>query len=105
MAKFAKGQSGNPAGRPRGAKHKLTESFWADFSGVWEAHGKAALEAVAKDDPAKFVSVAASVMPKETELTLRNITAKELPDDELANIAAGGSEDTASAPLDSSLLN
>jgi hypothetical protein len=102
---FKKGQSGNPAGRPKGAKHKLTEAFWTDFNGAWAKHGKAALEAVAKDDPGKFVSVAASVMPKETELTLRNITAKELPDDELANIAAGGSEDAASAPLDSSLLN
>lgn len=102
---FKKGQSGNPAGRPKGSKHKLTEAFWNDFAGAWAAHGKVALEAVAKDDPGKFVSVAASVMPKEAELTLRNITAKELPDDELANIAAGGSEDAAEASVDPSQLN
>lgn len=102
---FKKGQSGNPAGRPKGSKHKLTEAFWGDFAAAWDAHGKAALEAVAKDDPGKFVSVAASVMPKETEVTLRNITAKELPDDELANIAAGGGEDAASSPVDPAQLN
>ncbi len=102
---FKKGQSGNPAGRPKGAKHKLTEAFWGDFAAAWEANGKAALDTVAKDDPGKFVSVAASVMPKETELTFRRVLAKELPDDELADIATGSSEGTAEPSLDPSQLN
>ena len=55
---------GNP-GRPQGAKNKLQEAFWRDFAGAWEAHGVLALEKVANEDPATFVKIAASVMPKD----------------------------------------
>lgn len=102
---FKKGQSGNPAGRPKGAKHKLTEAFWTDFAAAWEAHGGPALAHVATNDPSTFVRVAASVMPKEAEVTLRRVTAKELPDDELAAIALGGGEGDTAPPVDPAQLN
>jgi hypothetical protein len=68
--KFSKGQSGNPAGRPKGSKHKLTEAFWNDFAGAWETHGIQALQHVAENDPSTFVRVAASVMPKDLDVSL-----------------------------------
>lgn len=102
---FKKGQSGNPSGRPKGARHKLTEAFWKDFAGVWETSGKDALEKVVKDDPSTFVRVAASVMPKEFEGTIRTIAASQMSDDELADIAAGRGEGAVEAPLDTSKLN
>jgi hypothetical protein len=44
--------------------------------------------------------------PAQTvDMTVRRQIAKELSDDELADIAVGSSERTASAPLDSSQLN
>ena len=61
---FIKGKIGGP-GRPKGAKNKLQEAFWKDFASAWETHGTAALEKVALEDPAVFVRVAASVMPKD----------------------------------------
>lgn len=70
---------GNP-GRPKGSKNKLTEAFWSDYAAAWETHGQAALEAVATSEPAKFVAVAASLMPKDVNV---NTTITDMTDEQL----------------------
>jgi hypothetical protein len=102
---FKKGQSGNPLGRRPGSKNKLTENFWTDFSTVWSEGGIDAIRKVKTEDPSTFVRVAASLMPKETETTIRTVRAEQLGDDELASIAAGSGADATEAPLDPSQLN
>lgn len=83
-------QKGNP-GRPPGSRNKLSEDFLRDICEVWDKHGKQALFDVAVNEPAKFVTVAASLIPKEMKIeTVRR--AAELSDDDLAAIitARGG---------------
>jgi hypothetical protein len=41
---FKPGQSGNPLGRPTGARNKLGEEFLAELYNAFVAHGRAAIE-------------------------------------------------------------
>lgn len=102
---FVKGKSGNPAGRPKGARNKLAESLFADFLKSWTAGGFEAVESVRTSDPSTYLRVAASLMPKEIEATVRNVSAKELADDELAAIAVGSGEGDTDPPHDPAQLN
>jgi hypothetical protein len=89
--RFLTGTRGGP-GRQTGSKNKLTERFWVDLYGVWQEMGEAAVKTMAKKDPAGFVRVVASVMPKEAELTVKRSSMAELSDDELAAIIREGQE-------------
>ena len=64
------GQSGNPAGRPRGSRNRLSESFLCDFHAVWEQEGLEAIRRVARNDPSTFVRVAASLLPHDINLNV-----------------------------------
>src|SRR5262245_39629979 len=63
------GQSGNPAGRPKGSRNKLSEEFFRDLCDAWQAFGKPALETMAMLYPVEFVRLVASLIPKEPEAT------------------------------------
>jgi hypothetical protein len=75
------GQSGNPAGRPKGARNKLAESFLADVLSEWETHGATAISDMREKNPADFCKMVASLLPKDVNLNVNNLS--ELSDDEL----------------------
>jgi len=93
-ARFPPGQSGNPAGRPKGARNKHSESFINAFAQDFEQHGAAVIEKVRKDRPQDYLKVAAALLPKQMEVkTAGTGSMSELSDAELMNILLHGSID------------
>jgi Family of unknown function (DUF5681) len=75
------GQSGNPAGRPRGSRNRLGEAFVDDLCADWKENGPQVIVAVRKNDPSTYLRVVASIIPKElsvTKATLDDVSDEEL---------------------------
>ena len=101
---YKPGQSGNPKGRPKGSRNKLTEEFIRDLANTWETMGKAALMTVAWTSPAEFVRVVASLMPRDVDVTVTNIRAERMTSRELESLIeqhSGVGEDPFEAQKDS----
>jgi len=62
---FLPGQSGNPAGKPKGARTKLGEAFIDALLADWKENGIKAIIDMRDEKPADYVKIIASLMPKE----------------------------------------
>jgi len=62
------GQSGNPSGRPRGARSKLSENFLTDLHDAWLELGPDALARCAEQRPDAFVRIVADLMPRNVSV-------------------------------------
>jgi len=65
---FILGHSGR-GGRPRGARAKLGEAFLEDLRATWEQFGPRALERCAKEEPAAFARIVATLLPDQIEVS------------------------------------
>ena len=78
---FTKGQSGNPAGRPKDTRNRLTKKVLEDILAHWNeldpvakmTKGLHALQRAYRDKPVEYVKAVLSVMPKE--LAIENVMA------------------------------
>jgi UTP:GlnB (protein PII) uridylyltransferase len=81
MRLFEPGRSGNPSGRPNGARNKIATTFLEALAEDFAEHGAAAIKIMRIERPADYVRVIASLMPRELEITSTQLT--EVSDDEL----------------------
>lgn len=65
---FKKGQSGNPAGRPIGARTKLDELFVEALYRDFKEGGVDAIRACRTEKPDVYLNVIAKVVPKQVDL-------------------------------------
>lgn len=68
--RFKPGQSGNPAGRPKGARNKLGEEFLKRLEADFRKHGQEAIEQVRLDKPDVYLKVVAQIVPKQMQHTV-----------------------------------
>jgi len=73
--RFQPGQSGNPAGRPKGARNVISQRFLEDMLTVWnepnERGNKTGIDAIreiAKTRPGQFVAAVGNLVPREFSL-------------------------------------
>lgn len=85
-APWKPGQSGNPAGRPKGSRNKLGEQFVQALQTDFETHGKQAIETVRAERPHEYLKVVASLLPKQVEI--KEGTFDGVSDDQLAALVA-----------------
>lgn len=67
---FKPGQSGNPAGKPKGTRHKLTEDFVKALADDFDQHGRDAIVTVRTEDPGKYLDIVAKLVPKDVDVNV-----------------------------------
>lgn len=78
---FEPGQSGNPAGRPKGARSRLAESFLKALADDFDVNGVAAIQTVRLADPSTYVRICAAILPKDVNVKVSALD--EMSDDQI----------------------
>lgn len=79
---WVKGQSGNPLGRPKGSRDKLSERFYAEVAEDWYKHGSDVIRAVRENQPATYLQVVARLLPSSHEFSVshfRDVDVSSVP--------------------------
>ena len=66
---FKPGQSGNPNGRPKGSRSKLSEAYLQALANDFEEHGVDTIQKLREDRPDIYVGAIGKLMPKLLELS------------------------------------
>lgn len=66
---FRKGESGNPKGRPKGSRNRLSESFLRDVADHWQDNGVEAIRRTFEEKPEVYFKTIASLLPKDVNVS------------------------------------
>jgi hypothetical protein len=70
LGRFVPGVSGNPKGRPKGARTHLSQKFFDDLAQAWDRSGESILRDMAQNDPAALAKMIAALQPKMQDIEL-----------------------------------
>jgi hypothetical protein len=76
---------GRSSGRPKGARNRLQSSFLYALAEDFERDGAAAIKICRIEEPARYVQIIASLMPRELEIEHQTATS-DLDDEQLHNL-------------------
>ncbi len=62
---FKPGISGNPNGRPKGSRNRLTDQVLKSIAEDFAQHGSEVLERVRREEPATYLKMIVSLLPRE----------------------------------------
>ncbi|WP_051625856.1 DUF5681 domain-containing protein [Kozakia baliensis] len=75
---FKPGQSGNPAGRQKGTRNKLSEEFVSALFNDFQENGVEAIMAMRQEKPNEYVKVIASLIPAQFQAVDKDGEAADL---------------------------
>ena len=89
---WKKGQSGNPAGRPKGARDKLSQAVYEEMIEDWAEHGSAVIEKVRESKPELYLQAVIRLVPAShhVDLNSANRSLSEIPNDEIGELLKAG---------------
>jgi hypothetical protein len=85
---WARGTSGNPAGRPRGARSKLSEEIVTAFSADFAEHGAEVIARVRIEHPEQYLVIVARLVQREPDVQEESRGIEQLSDEQLAELIA-----------------
>jgi hypothetical protein len=67
LTPFRPGQTGNPGGKPAGARNRIQGKFLRTLADDFDKYGEGAIVACREETPAHYLRIVASLVPKQAE--------------------------------------